>query len=95
MLQRMGFGCVSVGVRVRAALINAVCKKSFAMANINKNMASDAVSFVASDISKIFDGCQEIHYLWTCPIEAGAILLILAILVKVYALPGEPGVKPL
>ena len=85
----MGFGCVSVGVRIRAALINAVCKKSFAMANINKNMASDAVSFVASDISKIFDGCQEIHYLWTCPIEAGAILLILAILIKVYALPGR------
>jgi hypothetical protein len=70
-------------------LINAVCKKSFAMANINKNMASDAVvSFVASDISKIFDGCLEIHYLWSCPIEAGAILLILAMLVKVYALPG-------
>jgi ATP-binding cassette, subfamily C (CFTR/MRP), member 1 len=37
---------------------------------------------------QIYDGCQEIHYLWTAPIEAGAILIILAILVGVYALPG-------
>jgi hypothetical protein len=87
----MGFGCMTVGIRMRAALINAVCKKSFAMASISKDMASDAVSFVASDIAKIFDGCQEIHYLWTAPIEAGAILVILAVLVRVYALPGECG----
>jgi hypothetical protein len=26
--------------------------------------ASEAVSFVANDINKIFEGCQEIHYLW-------------------------------
>jgi hypothetical protein len=87
-LQRMGYGCMTVGIRVRAALCNAVCKKCFNMATIDQDMASDAVSFMASDISKIFDGCQEIHYLWTAPIEAGAILTILAILVKVYALPG-------
>eukprot|EP00878_Enallax_costatus_P043867 GHUV01051966.1.p1 GENE.GHUV01051966.1~~GHUV01051966.1.p1 ORF type:complete len:333 (-),score=98.02 GHUV01051966.1:756-1754(-) len=87
-LQRMGYGCITVGIRVRAALCNAVCKKCFNMATIDKDMAADAVSFMASDISKIFDGCQEIHYLWTAPIEAGAILTILAVLVKVYALPG-------
>jgi hypothetical protein len=58
------------------------------MATINKDMAADAVSFMASDIAKIFEGCQEIHYLWTAPIEAGAILTILAILIRVYALPG-------
>jgi hypothetical protein len=87
-LQRMGYGCMTVGIRIRAALCNAVCKKCFNMATINQDMASDAVSFVASDISKIFDGCLEIHYLWTAPIEAGAILTILAVLVRVYALPG-------
>eukprot|EP00883_Tetradesmus_obliquus_P000567 jgi/Sobl393_1/10597/SZX72300.1 len=79
---------MTVGIRVRAALCSAVCKKCFNMAAIEQDMASDAVSFMASDISKIFDGCQELHYLWTAPIEAGAILTILAILVKVYALPG-------
>lgn len=88
MLQRMGYGCMRVGIRVRAALSNAICRRSFSMASIDKDSASDAVSFVASDINKIYDGCQEIHYLWTAPIEAGAILIILAILVGVYALPG-------
>jgi hypothetical protein len=58
------------------------------MAHLNKDTAAEAVSFVANDINKIFEGIQEIHYLWTAPIEAGAILTILAVLVKVYALPG-------
>ena len=87
-LQRMGYGCMTVGIRIRAALCSAVCKKCFNMATISKDMAADAVSFMASDISKIFDGCLEIHYLWTAPIEAGAILTILAVLVRIYALPG-------
>ncbi|GFH32540.1 uncharacterized protein HaLaN_31777, partial [Haematococcus lacustris] len=87
-LQRMTYGCMTVGVSVRAALTNAICRKSFAMASISKAMASDAVSFVASDITKIFDGIQDIHYLWTAPIEAMAILTILVVLVKQWALPG-------
>uniref|UniRef100_A0A383WNY2 Uncharacterized protein n=1 Tax=Tetradesmus obliquus TaxID=3088 RepID=A0A383WNY2_TETOB len=87
-LQRMGYGCMTVGIRVRAALCNAVCNFTKLYRWYDQSMASDAVSFVASDISKIFDGCLEIHYLWTAPIEAGAILTILAVLVKVYALPG-------
>ena len=36
----------------------------------------------------MYDGIQEVHYLWTAPIEAGAILIILAVLVGIYALPG-------
>uniref|UniRef100_A0A7S0R9V8 Uncharacterized protein n=1 Tax=Chlamydomonas leiostraca TaxID=1034604 RepID=A0A7S0R9V8_9CHLO len=87
-LQRMTYGCVTVGISMRAALINCICRKSFGMASITKEMASDAVSFVASDINKIFDGIQDIHYLWTAPIEAAAILTILVILVKEWALPG-------
>lgn len=55
-LQRMAYGCMTVGISIRAALTNAICRKSFAMASITKEMASDAVSFVASDIAKIFDG---------------------------------------
>eukprot|EP00195_Chlamydomonas_chlamydogama_P017010 CAMPEP_0202892328 /NCGR_PEP_ID=MMETSP1392-20130828/2051_1 /ASSEMBLY_ACC=CAM_ASM_000868 /TAXON_ID=225041 /ORGANISM="Chlamydomonas chlamydogama, Strain SAG 11-48b" /LENGTH=230 /DNA_ID=CAMNT_0049576225 /DNA_START=77 /DNA_END=766 /DNA_ORIENTATION=+ len=81
-LQRMTFGCMKIGLSMRAALTNAICRKSFAMASITKEAASDAVSFVASDLSKVYDGIQDIHYLWTAPIEAGAILIILVILVK-------------
>jgi ATP-binding cassette, subfamily C (CFTR/MRP), member 1 len=49
----MTFGCVTSGISMRAALVHAICKKSFGMASITKEMASDAVSFVASDINKV------------------------------------------
>jgi ATP-binding cassette, subfamily C (CFTR/MRP), member 1 len=87
-LQRMGYGCMSVGLRVKAALINAVCQKAFSMHSITQSQASDAVSFVASDITKVYDACLEIHYLWTAPLEAAAILGLLGYLVGVYSLPG-------
>ncbi len=79
----MTYICMTVGIKVRSALIYATCKKAFSMAQINKDQASDVVSFVASDISKIFDGMQEFHYLWTAPFEAGAILALLGYLVQV------------
>jgi hypothetical protein len=77
-LQRMGFGCMTVGIRMRAALCSAVCKKCFNMATISKDMAADAVSFMASDISKIFDGCLEIHYLCKS-LSAGALYLLVLV----------------
>ena len=55
-LQRMGYGCMNVGVSVRAALVNAVCKKSFQMATIDRDNAAEVVNFVASDISKVSRG---------------------------------------
>jgi ATP-binding cassette subfamily C (CFTR/MRP) protein 1 len=36
---------------------------------------------------RIFEGIQEIHYLWGAPIEAAAILILLGFLVGIYALP--------
>ena len=64
MLQRMAFGCLQVGIRCRAALTTTVARKCYSMAHLNKETAAEAVSFVANDINKIFDGIQEIHYLW-------------------------------
>jgi len=58
MLQRMGYGCMRVGIRVRAALTNAICRRSFSMASIAMDQASDAVSFVASDINKVRLSCS-------------------------------------
>ncbi|GAB4815837.1 hypothetical protein N2152v2_002883 [Parachlorella kessleri] len=88
MLQRMAFGCLQVGIRVRAALTTVVARKCYNMAHLTKETAAEAVSFVANDINKIFEGCQEVHYLWGAPIEAAAILILLATLVGVYCLPG-------
>ncbi|KAG1659734.1 hypothetical protein FOA52_006004 [Chlamydomonas sp. UWO 241] len=87
-LQRMTVGCTKVGISMRAAITNAVCRKAFAMPSITKEQSADCVNFIASDIVKIFDGVADIHYLWTAPIEAIAILTILTVLVGKWAAPG-------
>ncbi|GBF87685.1 hypothetical protein Rsub_00396 [Raphidocelis subcapitata] len=87
-LQRMAFGCLGVGIRARAALTTIVARKCYSMAHLTKETAAEAVSFVATDINKIFEGMQEIHFLWGAPIEAAAILALLASLVGIYCLPG-------
>jgi hypothetical protein len=87
-LQRMAFGCLRVGIRCRAALTTAIARKCYNMAHLDKDTAATAVGFVASDVNKIFEGIQEIHYLWGAPIEAAAILALLATLVGIYSLPG-------
>ncbi|KAI8468106.1 MAG: hypothetical protein J3K34DRAFT_479395 [Monoraphidium minutum] len=87
-MQRMSFGCLTVGIRARAALTTAVARKCYNMAHITAETASEAVAFVANDINKIFQGMQEIHFLWGAPIEAIAIMALLATLVGRYCLPG-------
>lgn len=64
MLQRMAYGVLQVGIRARAALTTAVARKCYGMAHLTKETAADAVGFVANDINKIFEGIQEVHYLW-------------------------------
>lgn len=87
-LQRMGFGVLNIGIKVRAALITAITRKCYSMATLTKEVNAQAVAFVANDINKIFEGIQEIHYLWTAPFEAGAIVVLLSTLVGIYCLPG-------
>lgn len=36
---------------------------------------------------QVYEGIQQVHYLWTAPLEAIAILGLLTYLTKVYALP--------
>ncbi len=64
MLQRMAFGCLRTGIRVRAALTTMIARKCYGMAHLTKDTAAEAVGFVANDINKVFEGIQEIHYLW-------------------------------
>ncbi|KAL4427322.1 hypothetical protein ABPG77_003231 [Micractinium sp. CCAP 211/92] len=87
-LQRMAFGCLNVGIRARAALTTMIARKCYGMAHLTKETAAEAVSFVANDINKVFEGIQEVHYLWGAPVEAAGILALLATLVGVYSLPG-------
>lgn len=64
MLQRMAYNCLKVGIRARAALTTMIARKCYNMAHLTKDTAAEAVGFVASDINKVFEGIQEIHYLW-------------------------------
>jgi ATP-binding cassette subfamily C (CFTR/MRP) protein 1 len=63
-MQRLSYISVRTGIRVRAALTASVARKCLNMAHLTKETAADAVGFVASDINKIFDGIQEVHFLW-------------------------------
>ncbi|KAG2500519.1 hypothetical protein HYH03_001296 [Edaphochlamys debaryana] len=87
-LQRMGYICMQVGIRVRASLVQAVTHKAFRLNTIRGDQAAAIVNFVASDIQKIYDGAQEFHYLWTAPLEAAAILALLGYLTGDSMLPG-------
>ncbi|GIL86269.1 hypothetical protein Vretimale_13733 [Volvox reticuliferus] len=87
-LQRMGYICMSVGIRARAALVQAVTHKAFRLNSVRADQSAAIVNFVSSDIQKIYDGALEFHYLWTAPFEAAAILALLGYLTKDSMLPG-------
>ena len=78
-----------VGIRARAALTAAVSKKAFMMASANSELRAEIVQFVSTDINRVYQGIQQIHYLWTAPIEAITIISLVAYQVKQYVAPGE------
>lgn len=86
--QRLTYGCLKVGVKVKGALTVAVVRKALALASTTVEDTSAIISFVATDTAKIYDGIQEIHYLWTAPLEAATIMGLLGSMVHEYALPG-------
>jgi hypothetical protein len=49
----MGDVCLRVGIKMRAALVSAVVKKSLAMASVKKELTGKIVAFVSSDIHKV------------------------------------------
>ena len=70
--------CMRVGIRARAALTTAVAKKAFIMASANAEMRAEIVQFVSTDINRVYLGIQQIHFLWTAPIEAITIISLVA-----------------
>jgi hypothetical protein len=57
-LQRMGYICMYVGVKVRATLLTTVTRKAIFMSKVSPETAGDIVGFVANDIGKVYDGMQ-------------------------------------
>jgi hypothetical protein len=87
-LQRMGDMAVRVGIRVRAALIAAIYRKTFRLQSLHGNDAGNVVSLVSTDCIKMYEGVQHFHNVWTAPLEAAAIIgLLLWRTGGVYGLP--------
>jgi hypothetical protein len=60
-LQRMGDVSMRVGIKVRAALITAVYRKSFRLQSAHNNGAGNVVSLVSTDCIKMYEGVQHFH----------------------------------
>ncbi len=77
-LQRMGYICTQVGIRARAALVQAVTHKAFRLNSVRADQAASIVNFVASDIQKIYDGALvsylRCYYVCTKPVRSSTFL---------------------
>lgn len=76
-LQRMGDMAVRVGIRVRAALITAIYRKTFTLQALHGHDGGNVVSLVSTDCIKMYEGVQHFHNVWTAPLEAAAIIGLL------------------
>jgi hypothetical protein len=54
----MGYICMQVGIRTRAALVQAVTNKAFRLNSVRADQAASIVNFVSSDIQKLYDGAM-------------------------------------
>eukprot|EP00200_Dunaliella_tertiolecta_P009084 CAMPEP_0202375816 /NCGR_PEP_ID=MMETSP1127-20130417/6425_1 /ASSEMBLY_ACC=CAM_ASM_000462 /TAXON_ID=3047 /ORGANISM="Dunaliella tertiolecta, Strain CCMP1320" /LENGTH=1161 /DNA_ID=CAMNT_0048973417 /DNA_START=187 /DNA_END=3669 /DNA_ORIENTATION=+ len=87
-LQRMSDCCVRTGIKIRAALMSEVYRKTFRLASVHVEGAGSVTSLVATDCSKLYDGVLHLHNVWTAPLETLAIIaLLLAITRGIFGLP--------
>lgn len=87
MLQQMSSQCSRVGIRIRAAMISAVYNKAVRVEGIEAHVG-DVIGLVSSDAYRLYEGCTYFHYLWSGPMEALAIIILLIVLTGVSALIG-------
>ncbi|GFR52364.1 hypothetical protein Agub_g14922 [Astrephomene gubernaculifera] len=84
-LQRMGDACVRAGIKIRAALMAAVYRKTFRIHSVHEE---NVVSLVATDCAKLYEGVMHLQNVWTAPLEAVAIIALLLYLTNgTYGLP--------
>lgn len=86
-LQQMSSHCSRAGIRVRAALLTAVYNKAIRSENIGSHVG-DVISLVTGDCTRLLEGSTYIHYLWSGPLEALAIVGLLIYLTGYSALVG-------
>jgi hypothetical protein len=76
-LQRMGDVSVRVGIKMRAALITNIFRKSFRLNQTHNDESGNIVSLVSTDCIKVYEGVQHAHNVWTAPLEAATIIALL------------------
>lgn len=86
-LQQMTSKATRLGIRIRAAMSTAIYRKALRAENIAPD-AGDVVSLVATDCTRLLEAAVDIHYLWSAPLEALAIVVLLIILTGYSALIG-------
>eukprot|EP00004_Rigifila_ramosa_P012441 TRINITY_DN2693_c0_g1_i2.p1 TRINITY_DN2693_c0_g1~~TRINITY_DN2693_c0_g1_i2.p1 ORF type:complete len:1252 (+),score=315.24 TRINITY_DN2693_c0_g1_i2:1186-4941(+) len=72
-LQQMTSYASRVGIRVRAAVMTAVYRKALVTEAV-ASKAGDVLTLVANDCSRLHEGCTNIHYLWSGPLECATII---------------------
>jgi ATP-binding cassette subfamily C (CFTR/MRP) protein 1 len=78
-LQQMTSKATRLGIRIRAAMSTAIYRKALRAENIAPD-AGDVVSLVATDCNRLLEAAVDVHYLWSAPLEALAIVVLLIIL---------------
>eukprot|EP00798_Chlamydomonas_sp_ICE-L_P017393 gene17393-23693_t len=86
-LQRLYDSSARAGIKMRAALMSAVYRKTFKLSSVNNDGAGNVVSLVSTDCFKVYEGVLAFHNIWTAPLETAAIIALLLSLTGVYGLP--------
>lgn len=70
----------SLGVRVRAALMTAVYRKALKIERADER-AAEVLNLVSNDSYRLLEACTTMHSLWSSPVEALAIVVLLCVLI--------------
>ena len=87
-LQRLGDCSVRLGIKIRAALMTEVYRKTFRLREQHSQDGANVVSLIATDCSKLYEGVLHFHNVWTAPLETTTIIaLLLSLTQGIYGLP--------
>mmetsp|Transcript_35993 Transcript_35993/g.59943 ORF Transcript_35993/g.59943 Transcript_35993/m.59943 type:complete len:1348 (+) Transcript_35993:160-4203(+) len=86
-MQQMNAWSSRLGIKVRSALLNAIYQKCLVVDETATDMG-DIIALASVDCQKLQEACTVIHFLWSGPVEAVAILILLATVLKLSVLPG-------
>mmetsp|Transcript_12259 Transcript_12259/g.33459 ORF Transcript_12259/g.33459 Transcript_12259/m.33459 type:complete len:1462 (-) Transcript_12259:707-5092(-) len=77
-LQRMADCSVRTGIKLRSALMSEIFRKTFRLSaqHTKSGGAGMVTSLVSTDCTRLYEGIQHMHNVWTTPLEAIAIIAL-------------------